>query len=274
MGQISFLSACLASVSISAFLYGVFLVLFCTSTYLMAQREGDHAGSSRSLQIWKKPLFIGGIAYFITITADGTAPQEYFSLMVVTNVIKIAFWLSSLAIGDTMLLYRLWMTWSRNVYVIIFPLCTFIASSVLIIWRLWRVHSQVISLVEHSERHGLKASCECDIAWTMLFMASYEAYTPRNNILFLVEDAWAPVSGIAFMLINMRVGLGYAVHTNVQEYFTDRQRVDRISFASLPITSTRRNVNTLENELEVSDGLQLKSFKDGCGSTAGIASPV
>ncbi|GBE86186.1 hypothetical protein SCP_0900640 [Sparassis crispa] len=244
--------------------------------------------------------------------------------MVVTNVIKIAFWLSSLAIGDTMLLYRLWMTWSRNVYVIIFPLCTFIASSVccvvvvyieahqvgqttfdtvhinpwlestwsltmctnlsccvLIIWRLWPVHSQVISLVEHSERHGLKwfisvfiESAVLYVAWTMLFMASYEAYTPRNNILFLVEDAWAPVSGIAFMLINMRVGLGYAVHTNVQEYFTDRQRVDRISFASLPITSTHRNVNTLENELEVSDGLQLKSFKDGCGSTAGIASPV
>ncbi|KAL6306201.1 hypothetical protein BKA93DRAFT_775390, partial [Sparassis latifolia] len=340
LGQISLVSASLASVSISAFLYGVFLVLFCTSTYLMAQRERQaRASSSRSLTIWKKPLFIGGIAYFITITAnwilivyrsfsafiyykDGTAPKEYYSLMVVPNVIKIAFWLSSLAVGDTMLLYRLWMTWSRNVYVIIFPLCTFIASivccvvvvyteahqvgqttfdtahidpwldstwsltmctnlscCVLIIWRLWRVHSQVMSLVEQSEKRGLKwflsvfiESAVLCVFWTVLFIISYETYTSRNNLAFLVEDAWAPVSGIAFMLINIRVGLGYAMHTSVQRSSTDRLRLDPISFASLPITSTGHNVGSLDDELEVSDSLQLKRFKDGWASTAGIAS--
>jgi hypothetical protein len=44
-------------------------------------------------------------------------------------------------------------------------------------------------------------------AWTTFFFSSYQS---QSNLQFVAVDCWPAMSGIAFMLINVRVGLGWA----------------------------------------------------------------
>lgn len=44
-------------------------------------------------------------------------------------------------------------------------------------------------------------------AWTAFFTATYES---QSNLQFITIDCLPVISGIAFMLINVRVGLGWA----------------------------------------------------------------
>jgi hypothetical protein len=45
--------------------------------------------------------------------------------------------------------------------------------------------------------------------WTIFFFATYQA---RSNVQYPAVDMWPQMSGIAFMLINVRVGLGWAMN--------------------------------------------------------------
>ena len=44
-------------------------------------------------------------------------------------------------------------------------------------------------------------------SWTTVFFISYQAH---SNLQFTAVDTWPAMSGISFMLINVRVGLGWA----------------------------------------------------------------
>jgi hypothetical protein len=44
-------------------------------------------------------------------------------------------------------------------------------------------------------------------AWTAFFVATYQS---QSNLQFIAIDCLSVISGIAFMLINVRVGLGWA----------------------------------------------------------------
>ncbi|KAF8990611.1 hypothetical protein BDQ17DRAFT_1255653 [Cyathus striatus] len=92
----------------------------------------------------------------------------------------------------------------------VFTLCTNVYSSVLIAWRIWSVNMK-------SRKYGgtsltavlgiVVESAAIYTSWTIFFFASYQS---RSNLQFIAVDAWPAMSGIAFTLINVRVGLGWA----------------------------------------------------------------
>ncbi|GBE88079.1 hypothetical protein SCP_1203080 [Sparassis crispa] len=324
MGEVPLVSANLATVSIESFFYGIFFVLFCSSTYLMVQRQRQlNSTGSSSKPIYKSPLFIAGLAMFTCVTAhwiltvyrsfqafiyfeNGTLPIAYYGNLANTaEVVKTAFLVTALLIGDAVMIYRLWIVWNYNKYVIIFPLCTFLANvacciavvyqftqyrfgqnvfdssmgrwittdcvftlctnlsaSCLIAWRLWRADHLV-------KRYGngnlmwvfsiFIESAVLYVGWTIFYFAVYES---RTNLEFTIIDTWAPVSGIAFMLINVRVGTGRAreAHGSASTFSAGKvsaqPRADPVgSFPMTPLAvNVTRVVNSdLEDDFVMSD---------------------
>jgi len=95
---------------------------------------------------------------------------------------------------------------------LIITILTNSSSSGLIAWKLWRM----------KESLPLSASRQRTMSWYLgviiemaaLYVAVTLVYFISNltgsTIQFIFEDNMAPAAGIAFMLINVRVGMGYA----------------------------------------------------------------
>ncbi|KZT09997.1 uncharacterized protein LAESUDRAFT_673684 [Laetiporus sulphureus 93-53] len=98
-----------------------------------------------------------------------------------------------------------WLTSSS-----VLTLCTNVYCTTMIAWRIWRINSAV-----SGNRRGSLTSLMAIIVesaalytiWTIFFMVTYLA---RSNLQFVTNETWAFVAGISFMLINVRVGMGWA----------------------------------------------------------------
>ncbi|GBE88938.1 predicted protein [Sparassis crispa] len=279
MDDIPLISANLASVPLVSLFYGIFLIFFCTSSYLMVRRQAWlNVGSSRPKPIYKTPLFIAGILLFITVTGHwillvyrsfrafvyfdgGASPLEfYMDVGAVTAVIELVFFVSTMTIEDAVIVYRLWVIWKHNNYIMIIPVCSFVVNvacyvivvyqyahyhmgqnvfgasigrwvtidyvcslctnlycCVLIVWRLWRVSHRSKPVVGTCMLWTLSVFIESaafDVALMIVAMVLYEL---RLNV-YTVADMMSPLSGITFMLINIRVGMGYAMHSQEQAH--------------------------------------------------------
>jgi len=150
MAQISLVSANLAAGFLESFFYGLFFLLFCTSTYLMAQRHRHLSLGSRmtvsTASLLRNPLFVIAILLFILITAhwvlvvygsfmafiyyeSGTSPSDFYAnLSTPSQIGRTTIFAITLLIADAVFLYRLWVIWERNKYVMIFPSCCFLIS--------------------------------------------------------------------------------------------------------------------------------------------------
>ncbi|KAJ6515502.1 hypothetical protein C8R45DRAFT_956707 [Mycena sanguinolenta] len=139
----------LGTVSVESFLYGVYVVLFVTSMYLMGARyskaDQPKVGSRASR---RSSIFWGPICLFLLITAhwiltvdrsflafvyfkNGTLPIAFYGdLSHITEVVKTGFVSASLVVGDALIIHRLWVVWSRNIYVCIFPICTMLGLAI------------------------------------------------------------------------------------------------------------------------------------------------
>ncbi|KAJ7579074.1 hypothetical protein C8J56DRAFT_1110134 [Mycena floridula] len=282
---ISLLSVNIATVSIESLLYGAFLVLafisICLSYYrhlrITRVPRGNASGRSRStaLGFFRSPMFLGAFSLLVTVTGHwicivmrifdafihykhGQSPEEYFGdISQMTEVVKTAFLMATMVLSDLMIIYRLWIVWNHNRYIVIFPLmsvlgltvcgvgvtyqfyiydpsvsvfnsaaarwitsdCVFtlatnLYSTSMIAWRLWDTNRIVGNMRVGGGRNNVMTAIVIVIesaaiytTWTILFMALYESNT---NYEFSIVDTWPSVAGIAFMLINVRVGLGWA----------------------------------------------------------------
>ncbi|KAJ7213734.1 hypothetical protein B0H12DRAFT_370626 [Mycena haematopus] len=131
----------LGTVSIEAFLYGVYLVLFITSMYLLASRYSTAKVGGETSRI-RSPIFVGPVFLFMLITAhwiltvdrsflafvyfeNGNLPIAFYGdLSQITEAVKTGFLTMALVTGDALIIHRLWIIWSRNMYVCIFPMLT------------------------------------------------------------------------------------------------------------------------------------------------------
>ncbi|PBL02837.1 hypothetical protein ARMGADRAFT_1006162 [Armillaria gallica] len=269
--QVPLVSVNLATVAVESFLYGIFFVLDLTSITLLFVRRSRGTRNTVA-SIIQRPMFIGAVGLFITITAHwictiirlfdafvtfegGKQPLEFYAnLSHITEVVKTGFLMASLVIGDSMIIYRLWVVWGFNYYVIIFPLltlagltvcgigityqftqyfpgldvfaseagrwitsdCVFtlltnIYSSTMIAWYIWNTHRKSATAIGGASLLSVLAmfieSAAIYTSWTIFFTASYQS---KSNLQFTAVDNWAEVAGIAFSLINVRVGLGWA----------------------------------------------------------------
>ncbi|KAG7091793.1 hypothetical protein E1B28_008197 [Marasmius oreades] len=140
-------STSLATVPIESALFGTFLLLSAISIYAMIKADGrdtpryGHAVNSVSsaslARTFKRPAFIVAIALLITVTGHWICTFMrlflailhsedplvfYATLSEPTEVIKTGFLMASLVLGDSMIIYRLWVVWDRRWAIVIFPL--------------------------------------------------------------------------------------------------------------------------------------------------------
>ncbi|KAF7353848.1 hypothetical protein MVEN_01070400 [Mycena venus] len=130
----------LATVVIETFFYGIYIVLFITSVYLLftVQSRGLRRGSS----IFLSPILCGGSVLFIAVTGhwvltidrlflafanveSGANPLLFYGdFSQVTQIAQSSFLLASLAIVDALFVHRLWTVWRHNPAVMVFPTLT------------------------------------------------------------------------------------------------------------------------------------------------------
>lgn len=90
-------------------------------------------------------------------------------------------------------------------------LSTNVTSAVLIAWKLWTAHSRVRSY-GRSMLQALEIFIESASIYVALTIMYTAAYVATSNLQFPFVDAWVPLSGIGFALINVRIAAGWGSH--------------------------------------------------------------
>ncbi|KAJ7094322.1 hypothetical protein C8R44DRAFT_718434 [Mycena epipterygia] len=134
------ISSALATVVIETFFYGIYLVLFFTSLYLLLTVQSR--GLRRERSIWLSPILWGGEVLFIAVTGHWilTIDRLFLAFVVVdhgsnpltfygdysqaTQVAQTSFLVASLTVVDVLFVHRLYTVWGHNRYVMIFPTIT------------------------------------------------------------------------------------------------------------------------------------------------------
>ncbi|KAH9838473.1 uncharacterized protein C8Q71DRAFT_532149 [Rhodofomes roseus] len=157
VAELNILSVNLATACMESFLYGIFCILSGTSTYLLLRRGREQmAAGMSSRPMWRTPMFIAGCLIALTVTGHwiltvvrlfdafvnykgGAEPIIAFAdLSMMTEVIKTAFLVVTVLISDAMIIYRLYIVWSYNKFIIIFPVmtwCGLIACGTGVCWQ-------------------------------------------------------------------------------------------------------------------------------------------
>ncbi|KAJ7744034.1 hypothetical protein DFH07DRAFT_834984 [Mycena maculata] len=129
----------LATVVIETFFYGIYLVLFLTSIYLLLTVQSR--GLRRERSVWRSPILCGGSVLFIAVTGhwvltidrlflafvdmdNGANPLAFYGdFSQTTQIMQSSFLLTSLAVLDFLVVHRLWSVWC-NKYVMMLPAIT------------------------------------------------------------------------------------------------------------------------------------------------------
>ncbi|PCH42396.1 hypothetical protein WOLCODRAFT_73087 [Wolfiporia cocos MD-104 SS10] len=272
VAELSILSVNLATLAMESLLYGIFLMLFGTSTYLLLQRgsqQSQIASSVTARPIWRTPMFLAAILMAFIVTSHwiltvyrlfdafinyqgGAEPLIALAdLSWRSEVVKTAFLVAAVLLSDIMIIYRLYIVWSYNKLIVIFPMLTWcglvacgtgvcwqfavyslgqdvfetsagrwITSDLLIAFRVWRTRIHTHSYGGANIMGALAIiieSAALQTSWNLIFFVTYQA---KSNIQFTTCDLWAQFCGISFMLINLRVALGWAQKASYQQSST------------------------------------------------------
>ncbi|TFY60845.1 hypothetical protein EVJ58_g4886 [Rhodofomes roseus] len=96
----------------------------------------------------------------------------------------------------------------------VFTLCTNVYSTATIAWRIWHANRRVRRFGGSSLMGVvgiLIESAALYTVWTILF---FVAYRIRSNLQYFASETYCAVAGITFMLIHVRVGLGWEQRAN------------------------------------------------------------
>ncbi|KAJ7022672.1 hypothetical protein C8F04DRAFT_1137404 [Mycena alexandri] len=265
----------LAGLAIGGPLYGVYFVLYILSTYLLLQRSsGTHASP-----VYRSTIFVSGLFLFVAVTGNfvltvvraflgfivvenGTAAAAFFNdnSQITTTVQNVCAALAIL-ISDSVIIYRLWIVWSRNKYVIILPILTLFGlmvalvlsvqttthvnsiaedkgltpgliftlvtnlySTGLISWKIWNTTKNASAASGNNLRHFLSILVESagiSTTWATFYIVTHQI---NSDIQFVALIPLPAVAGIANALIQARIGMG--------------KTVERTAPSSYPISSS------------------------------------
>ncbi|KAJ6461676.1 hypothetical protein C8R45DRAFT_841956 [Mycena sanguinolenta] len=263
--NISLVSVSLATVALESCLYGVYLVLALTSICLLLGRNTSL--TRRSTPIFRSPIFVGAIGLFLTITAHWVITIDrgflafvhiwplgplgfYADISELTEVVKTGFLIATAIIGDGLIIHRLWVVWSYNKKVIIFPIATLSGLAVsgagltyqfsqyrpgqtvflseagrwintATVFTLWceiqfvpslkvRVHHHFLFYVADLTKSVLVIIVESAALYTTWSGFYLVSYQAQSNLQFILSDCLPAITGISCMLIHVRVGVGWA----------------------------------------------------------------
>ncbi|KAJ7199024.1 hypothetical protein GGX14DRAFT_545148 [Mycena pura] len=265
------LAAILAGTTLAVFLYGLYTTLFITSIFLQVRRH--HGPDTRSLYL--SMMFITSCLLFASVTATcillttrifigfvfwADGPAAYFAdqsqpTLTGLNIVSLL----AMLFNDSMMVYRLWIVYSRKKLVVIFPVLTFIGLVV----------SVILIVIENSKASNLalvismtpwfvltlctNVYCTAFIAWKIwsgtkgaaipvnganlkdlvaMFVESSAlitswalfyavAHQVADNSQYIGVAALPSIAGIANALLQTRIGLGQARNnTTVQSRST------------------------------------------------------
>ncbi|KAF7353312.1 hypothetical protein MSAN_01519200 [Mycena sanguinolenta] len=139
--DITSLAAGLPSLVLESCLYGIALILFISTIYFIATRR-TLAGNRQTVKHhFISPVFVGATVLFLAATAHwiveiyltfhlfshfrGAIPEQafYTSPTHGTDMAEAALVFIAIVVGDSLVIYRLWIVWARNLRVLIFPIC-------------------------------------------------------------------------------------------------------------------------------------------------------
>ncbi|KAJ7736200.1 hypothetical protein DFH07DRAFT_986872 [Mycena maculata] len=147
MPDITILPANLLTLVLESCLYGILLILFISTIYFLATRRTLAGNTQTRSHHFTSLVFLGVTALFLVATAAkkhwtvviyqafsafihlGSAVEEdafYADLSQRSEIVKVAFFFASVVLGDSLVIYRLWIIWGRNRYIPIFPICTLV----------------------------------------------------------------------------------------------------------------------------------------------------
>ncbi|KAJ6540017.1 hypothetical protein DFH09DRAFT_67675 [Mycena vulgaris] len=138
----------LATLVLESWLYGILSLLFISTIYFLATRPILAGHNQSTKHHFTSLVFLGVASLFIVITAhwivviyqaffafihlaSATAERAFYAdLSQRSEIIKAGLFFSSILIGDSLVIYRLWIIWGLNRYVVIFPIFTLIGTFV------------------------------------------------------------------------------------------------------------------------------------------------
>ncbi|KZO97940.1 hypothetical protein CALVIDRAFT_597389 [Calocera viscosa TUFC12733] len=131
--------ATLAGLFTSALLYGVFLVLLVIALYVLIHKRKTHRPNYVLISGARGMFVFGTLTLGFTYAraqkgfiymrdADG-GPIAYFADMSsLEEVVRTAFICAHLVVADAILIYRCWVVWSENYWIVAFPFVLWIGS--------------------------------------------------------------------------------------------------------------------------------------------------
>ncbi|KAF7292560.1 hypothetical protein MIND_01153300 [Mycena indigotica] len=250
----------LLGLTLGGMIYGAYLILFLSSIYLFV--------NGRSIVIASIALFVTStITWVMTVYRNfrgwiffegGTAPDVFFNTNAdISETVQDVFLALSLTIGDSMIIYRLWVVW-RNPYIIALPvLCVlglFISLIITIVettrlslialdtwitpttvfilvtnvyctacigYKIFAVAAATTGHVGHRKlTHFLAIFVESAAGYTSWALLYTILHQLDRNLQFAVQNTLPAMLGAANALINARVALGRAIELRDGAYTT------------------------------------------------------
>ncbi|KAF9064241.1 hypothetical protein BDP27DRAFT_1426089 [Rhodocollybia butyracea] len=209
MSQVPFLSTFLADVPIESFAYGIFFVLSIASSIFILMRHSPMGNTPNRIRcnswltFFRSPMVLGSIGIFASVTAHWIItfirlfeafvtrldnPQPYLAALAQpTYIVKTGFLCASLLIADVLVIYRLWIIIDKQLYIVLFPMST------------------CFGLLESPRNLRRK----CYHLYGLDDLLLHHIPVPVKHSV-LRNRCIPSMAGISFMLINVRVGLGWA----------------------------------------------------------------
>lgn len=216
---------------------------------------------------------------FVKSDSGSSARVYYEDLTSTLFVVKTGFVILTLIVGDSVMLYRMRTVFKYNRSTVVFPLCctcgfiacgigtvfqfsklstnrnvflasigivfTFITNvycSAFIAWKIYRVNAATTSLIGKGLGGITTIIVESALiytAWTIMFMG---AYLSSSNLVFIFADTIPVITGISFMLINVRIGLGWAMDVSSSTSATAAQATNN-SLSFRPVTGQQSRLS-------------------------------
>ncbi|KAJ7122168.1 hypothetical protein C8R44DRAFT_981411 [Mycena epipterygia] len=258
----------LAGMAVAIFFYGIYFNLFLISTYLLARRSK----SRNACPLYRSAMFVLGCALFLAVTGncvavtiqvfqafiffeDGTAAPAFFndqgrSSQEPAEVALNAFFVISMLISDTMVIFRLWIVSRRSKLIVALPILTLVGLAVCgllgvktarnvknialvvnitptlvfslvtniyctgaIFWKVWNItrYSGCIRAQGTNLRDFLFMLIESAAFYTAWALVYIVMHEINYEGQFVFIIALAPLAGIVNALIQVRMALGKAI---------------------------------------------------------------
>ncbi|KAL0058489.1 hypothetical protein AAF712_014823 [Marasmius tenuissimus] len=221
--------------------------------------SGDLRFARRTI---KRPLFVGGLAMIGTVTAHlicssirlfiailryDDPTKLYEKLSHPSQAIKVALQIASLILGDSIMIYRLWVVCNRQVAIIVCPVLTnlgLVVAGVGFVYQLtiWKDGDDIYAV---EGKRWITTEIVLTLwIWTTIWLASYETKNPLHSFM---ANCHATIAGISVMSIKTRM------------FFSSKASNSHKNTGSTSTTdSNRRYPAPNEDVIDTRDGYSLR----------------